>query len=51
MWTCPRCGKHFVTRNMWHSCVRVERPEDLDGQVRRWLREAYKVGKQEHLLG
>lgn len=23
LWTCPRCGKQYVTRNMWHSCVVV----------------------------
>ena len=23
LWTCPRCGHRFVTRNMWHSCRRV----------------------------
>ena len=20
LWTCPKCGNRFVTRNMWHSC-------------------------------
>jgi hypothetical protein len=20
LWTCPRCGARFVSRNMWHSC-------------------------------
>lgn len=20
LWTCPRCGAKFVTRNLWHSC-------------------------------
>ncbi|MFQ5749576.1 MAG: DUF5655 domain-containing protein [Planctomycetota bacterium] len=20
LWTCPRCGAKFVTRNVWHSC-------------------------------
>jgi hypothetical protein len=20
LWTCPSCGKRFVTKNMWHSC-------------------------------
>ena len=20
LWACPRCGKRFVTRNIWHSC-------------------------------
>jgi len=23
LWTCPQCGHRFVTRNLWHSCVRV----------------------------
>lgn len=23
LWKCPRCGHRFVTRNLWHSCVRV----------------------------
>ena len=23
LWTCPKCGHRFVTRNMWHSCKRV----------------------------
>jgi len=20
LWTCPKCGQKFVTRNLWHSC-------------------------------
>lgn len=20
LWTCPRCGARFVTRNLWHGC-------------------------------
>ncbi len=20
LWTCPKCGAKFVTKNMWHSC-------------------------------
>ncbi len=20
LWTCPKCGHKFVTRNLWHSC-------------------------------
>jgi hypothetical protein len=20
LWTCPRCGQKFVTKNLWHSC-------------------------------
>jgi hypothetical protein len=23
LWKCPRCGHRFVTRKLWHSCVRV----------------------------
>jgi hypothetical protein len=23
LWRCPKCGHRFVTRNLWHSCVRV----------------------------
>jgi hypothetical protein len=23
LWVCPKCGHGFVTRNLWHSCVRV----------------------------
>jgi hypothetical protein len=23
LWTCPKCKHRFVTRNLWHSCVRV----------------------------
>jgi hypothetical protein len=23
LWRCPRCGKSYVTRNLWHSCVVV----------------------------
>ncbi|MGH7151171.1 MAG: DUF5655 domain-containing protein [Planctomycetota bacterium] len=23
LWRCPRCGKRFVTRNVYHSCARV----------------------------
>ncbi len=23
LWTCPRCRHRFVTKNLWHSCVRV----------------------------
>jgi uncharacterized protein DUF5655 len=139
LWTCPRCGASFVTRNMWHGCgsftvdqflegkgpaarrlfdafaelvrscgpvvvvptksrvafmvrvrfvgvlrvsrrgmtfsfglmrpvespriarvdryerwfvhqVRVTSPDELDGEVRGWLQEAYAVGQQRHLL-
>lgn len=23
LWTCPKCGHQFVTRNMWHSCTTI----------------------------
>lgn len=23
LWTCPKCGAKFVTRNLWHSCGRA----------------------------
>ena len=23
LWRCPSCGHRFVTKNLWHSCVRV----------------------------
>lgn len=22
LWRCPKCGKYYVTRNMWHACAR-----------------------------
>jgi hypothetical protein len=24
LWTCPTCGHGFVTRNIWHSCTRID---------------------------
>ena len=32
MWTCPRCGKSFVNRNSWHSCVRLDLDDAFDGR-------------------
>lgn len=23
LWTCPKCGQTFVSKNLWHSCVRL----------------------------
>ena len=34
LWTCPACGKRFVTRNTWHSCVRVSVRDHLKGRPR-----------------
>lgn len=33
------------------ATIRVTRPEDLDAELEGWLREAYAVGRQEHLKG
>ena len=30
LWTCPKCGHAFVSRNLWHSCARY----DLDDHFR-----------------
>lgn len=32
LWTCPRCGNKFVTRNMWHSCQRWTVEQFLEGK-------------------
>ncbi len=32
LWTCPRCGHRFVTRNMWHSCSQVKLEEHFQGR-------------------
>jgi hypothetical protein len=51
LWKCPRCGHRFVTKNLWHSCVRVsladhfrgkpiQRKETWDG----WLAVARQCG-------
>ena len=46
MWTCPRYGRAFTNRNQF----RIRTPEELDDEVVDWLREAYAVGLQEHLV-
>ncbi|HKS07102.1 MAG TPA: hypothetical protein VJR92_12400 [Gemmatimonadaceae bacterium] len=44
LWKCPKCGHRFVTKNLWHSCVRVSLAEHFRGKPRarketwdRWL--------------
>jgi hypothetical protein len=32
LWQCPRCGHRFVTKNLWHSCVRVRLDEHFRGK-------------------
>lgn len=31
-WICPRCGKKFVSRNMWHSCGRFTVEQFFQGK-------------------
>jgi hypothetical protein len=38
----------FSTRNHLHE-FRLESPEEVDDEVARWLAEAYRVGRQDHL--
>jgi len=32
LWTCPRCGRRFVTKNLWHSCARHSLAEHFSGK-------------------
>ena len=41
MWTCPECKAQFVTRNLWHSCVRMTSDEWLKSKPTRGV-ELYK---------
>jgi hypothetical protein len=34
LWTCPDCGKQYVTRNLWHSCVVVDLDTHFVGKPR-----------------
>jgi hypothetical protein len=52
LWTCPKCGHRFVTRNLWHSCVRVPiaahfrgRPPERKRTFDRWLAAARACGR------
>ena len=31
-WTCPRCGRQFVSANMWHSCGQFRIEEHFRGK-------------------
>jgi hypothetical protein len=51
LWKCPRCGHRFVTRNLWHSCVRVRlgshfagKPIERKQTYDRWLAAARECG-------
>ena len=32
LWRCPKCGKYYVTRNMWHACARHTLTEHFSGR-------------------
>ena len=32
LWRCPKCGKYYVTRNMWHACARHTVHEHFAGR-------------------
>ena len=51
LWTCPKCGHAFVTRNLWHSCGRhrladhfAGKPANLRATFRRWVAVARSCG-------
>ncbi len=33
LWRCPKCGKYFVTRNLWHACARHSLEEHFAGRA------------------
>lgn len=46
----PRFHKiETITPDVHLHLVRVTKPEELDAEIAAWLREAYAVGRQEHL--
>jgi hypothetical protein len=45
----PRIAKVNQYGRWFDHTFRVASPEELDDEVLGWLREAYKVGKQQHL--
>jgi hypothetical protein len=54
LWKCPRCGHRFVTKNLWHSCVRVALADHFRGKPvqrkktwDRWLAVARACGPVE----
>lgn len=51
LWKCPQCGHRFVTRHLWHSCVRVSLADHFRGKPiqrkqtwDRWLTVARECG-------
>ena len=46
----PRFRKVTTYARLWHGHeLRVDSREELDGEVRGWIRESYAVGEQRHL--
>jgi hypothetical protein len=52
LWKCPKCGHRFVTKNLWHSCVKVPLAAHFRGKPRerkqtfdRWLAAARACGR------
>ena len=52
LWKCPKCGHRFVTKNLWHSCVRVPlaahftgKPLERKRTFDRWLAAARACGR------
>lgn len=32
LWTCPKCGNEFVTKKLWHSCVKFDMDYHFKGK-------------------
>jgi hypothetical protein len=52
LWKCPKCGHRFVTRNLSHSCVRIDiashfrgRPPERRKTYARWVAAARASGR------
>lgn len=52
LWKCPKCAHRFVTKNLWHSCVKVPLAAHFSGKPRerkqtfdRWLAAARACGR------
>ena len=49
LWTCPKCRHRFVTRNLWHSCVRVPLADHFKGKdpiVRRLFTQWHSLARR-----
>lgn len=43
--TGPRIAKaEQVSKNRWHNEIRLDGPDQVDGEVQGWLQEAYALG-------